>query len=1020
MKASIILLIRLLVIWSCIGLLFTLAHGQTPTAPYVVSVKSISIEHGLPNQEIITIGQDQQGFIWIGTIGNAYRFNGHQFSPLPTVAAPKKEQQYNPGFTTVVSDRLGNFWLTGSLVGNYRQQLVIRQGQTQPQLLDKAFAQPTHFQRDIVIEYATAADNTFQYFRTRNGIVWRQTKQGTFRPLFRYPKQCTAISESLYETAQHTLLITLLYKTDGELIEIDSTGRILHRRTLPGSLAQLKPIWKAPDGTIYFARLFSFDSAFNRETSRPDVVLYQLHPDGPLTSVPFATSNSAHESRAGVSVQYDPHRGLFWVLGMHNLQAWHPQQGLVFDLAKTDSPMVGMHKFKTQFIDHTGAIWVATTTGLLLINLEPNRFQRYLHVPANQSATDRYSIRGITQVGSQLWVNSTQCWLVDLKTGQKQFTLSPSIINPTYTTALCPVVRDQDGILWSALETLLRVDPKTFRASTFPLQAANQCVSIWPDDQHRLWLGFHHGLSVFDTKRAQFQPFTRYNEFGELAKSIINGFFPDKQAEGIWVAASSGLYLLDTLRGITARYSLQDSDSLLPFDHITFVHPDPDEVGVYWLATHGGGLIRWNRARKTYQVFTQKQGLTDNTLYAIYEDKHGRLWLPSNHGLMSFHRKTHQIQIFHTNDGIADEEFNLVAHHRAPDGRLFLGGLNGITAFYPDRIRAKKPVLAPLLVTQFQKLDTETGRLVDHFADFKEENDIHLTASDRLFTLGFTLLDYRHLGQTRLWYRIRGWQEKWVVLDRLELSINGLPSGDYTVEVRAQAVNGDWASPILSIPITVDKPFYLQVWFLLLVGGGILAAFRWRNQQLVRDKTQLEAEVARRTAQIEADKAIIEQQAADLQANATLEAELLARVQNLLRRADEQATWQQTEGSDKAADENNTDWIQGIQHIIRQNISNEFFNIELLAEMVNISKRQLNRRIKVCTGLSPNQLVQEVRLQVAYDILAKQSDVMIKSVAYQVGYQKTSHFIHLYRERFGINPGEQQRQAKLKPEEVVS
>jgi len=222
-----------------LGLLVPLVYGQvqTNTSPYIVNVKSISVEQGLPNQQTITIGQDQQGFIWIGTIGNAYRFDGHQFSPMPTVAAPKKEQQYNPGFTTIGSDRLGNFWLTGSVVGPYRQQLVIRRGQTQPQPLDMAFAQPTHFQDDIIIEYATASDNMFQYFRTRSGVIWRQTKQGTFLPIFRYPKQCRATSESLYETAQHTLLVTLLYKTDGELIEIDSTGRILYRRTLPGPVS---------------------------------------------------------------------------------------------------------------------------------------------------------------------------------------------------------------------------------------------------------------------------------------------------------------------------------------------------------------------------------------------------------------------------------------------------------------------------------------------------------------------------------------------------------------------------------------------------------------------------------------------------------------------------------------------------------------------------------------------------------------------------------------------------------------
>jgi ligand-binding sensor domain-containing protein len=543
------------------------------------------------------------------------------------------------------------------------------------------------------------------------------------------------------------------------------------------------------------------------------------------------------------------------------------------------------------FIDKTGAVWVGTANGLLVLSVEKNNFRRYLHVDDAVSTASRYAIRAMTQVGNQLWVNTHTCQLVDLQTGHTQLAVSVKDVHPIYTLDLCPLAQTNDGALWTFSGGVLRYDPQTAKATSYRLNANNSSVSAWPDNRGKVWLGLQQGLLQFDTERKQPVPFTQYNQYTELAQQRISGFFPDRPAgkraanppSWLWLTTSSGLYQLDLVRGITARYSTKDNaPHRLPFDHLSFIHPDPEQAEVYWLATLGGGLVRWNRADGTYQQFTTKEGLSDNTLYAIYEDKHQRLWLPSNNGLMSFHRKTHQIQIYHTKDGIADEEFNLMAHYRAPDGRLFLGGLNGITAFYPDQIQDNQQVAAPLLVAQYQKLNTEIGQMVSQLAAYQQQHKIHLSASDRLFKVSFALLDYRYLGQTRLWYRIQNWQEKWLIHEGNELSINGLPPGEYSLEVRAQTINGDWASSIVSIPITVDKPVYLRGWFLLLcfllLGGLVMAVFRWRNRQLVADKYRLEAEVARRTAQIEEDKAIIERQAINLRNSAQLKARFFANV----------------------------------------------------------------------------------------------------------------------------------------------
>lgn len=870
-------------------------HGQGPEQepPFRVNITHLTLEQGLPNRSVTTIGQDKQGFIWIGTLDDAYRFDGNQFSALPPVAKSKEQQPFSQGIDMIRTDRQENLWLTSALVAGYRKEYILKRGQTQPQRLDQAFGPSSTLGNALIYDHIQSPGNAFQYVRSSGGRLWWHRGGRQFRPLFQHPGIQETFRFSLFETAHQTLLATFLTnpsKTTYELIELDSLGHLLQRHSLPFTL---RPIWKDAIGNIYLTRFFQYSTLPSRITRPLDAFLYRLSPKGTLTPLPISIHRNpfpdpVHYPFALVHSFYDARHGVFWVFGPKLLLAWHPKLGVVFDLATSGFPLTTIAQFNQVFVDRTGAVWVSTTNGVLLLTLEPNRFRRYLHVADPGSLAPRQAIRGMMQVGTKLWVNGSYCQLVDLKTGQSQFIPQPVDSLRRYTLNLCPVAQTPDGMIWASARDLIRVTPKTLSFQPFLLQSDNISVSNWLDGQLNLWIGHQQGLSIFDTKHQTHHPFTRYNQFPELAKSRINGFFPDPPRHGLWVTASSGLYWLDTLKGITDRYSPLDNGlHHFPFTQPTFIHPDPEQANIYWVATQGSGLIRWDRRRGQYQQFTRQQGLSDNTLYAIYEDRHQRLWLPSNYGLMSFNRKTHQIQIFHAQDGIADEEFNLIAHYRAPDGQLFLGGLNGITAFYPDQISSEKTVEAPLLVTQFRKLDTKTGQMISDLATFEHTHQLHLTPTDRLFTLSFGLLDYRHLNQARLSYRIKGWQDKWVVQDRLELSVNGLPAGDYTVEVRAQTPNADWASPLLTIPVVVDKPIYLRTWFLvlctLLLMAGILVIFRWRNKQLVQDKARLAAEVKRRTAQIEADKAIIEQQAADLQASVTLRSRFFANVSHELR-----------------------------------------------------------------------------------------------------------------------------------------
>lgn len=147
--------------------------------------------------------------------------------------------------------------------------------------------------------------------------------------------------------------------------------------------------------------------------------------------------------------------------------------------------------------------------------------------------------------------------------------------------------------------------------------------------------------------------------------------------------------------------------------------------------------------------------------------------------------------------------------------------------------------------------------------------------------------------------------------------------------------------------------------------------------------------------------------------------ELLVRIQNLLYNYQQRKAWQaeekiaepidqvkKEEGSTKTDSIAVVDqeWIDELEGIIKQELNNEQFTVASLSNKLNMSKRQLERRIKKIIGLSPAKYIREIRLQVARSYFEDGNFRSVSEVSYAVGFLKTQYFSKLYKERFGKKP----------------
>jgi signal transduction histidine kinase/DNA-binding response OmpR family regulator len=98
-------------------------------------------------------------------------------------------------------------------------------------------------------------------------------------------------------------------------------------------------------------------------------------------------------------------------------------------------------------------------------------------------------------------------------------------------------------------------------------------------------------------------------------------------------------------------------------------------------------------------------------------------------------------------------------------------------------------------------------------------------------------------------------------------------------------------------------------------------------------------------------------------------------------------------------------FLQSVHTIIRENMDNESFSVEDLAKNVGFSRSQLHRKIKALINKSSNQLIREIRLAHAKELLMSKS-ATVSEVAYAVGYSNLSYFSKSFKEVYGCLPSE--------------
>lgn len=99
------------------------------------------------------------------------------------------------------------------------------------------------------------------------------------------------------------------------------------------------------------------------------------------------------------------------------------------------------------------------------------------------------------------------------------------------------------------------------------------------------------------------------------------------------------------------------------------------------------------------------------------------------------------------------------------------------------------------------------------------------------------------------------------------------------------------------------------------------------------------------------------------------------------------------------------DLLDGIVCFINKHLDYPDLSVDTLVEEAGISRSALFKKIKTLIGISPMELIKNIRLKKAAELIEEGSDNFTQ-VAYKVGFKDSQHFSKCFKQIYGVTPTE--------------
>ena len=834
---------------------------------FVVYKSQPGDQSSLKNNKIRDIVEDSLGYLWIKTYDKkVYRFDKRTEEFFAITTTDKGADLAYAFIDAIVPLKNGDVWLTTE----DNEAICVSNIENGALSVINYSMETAYLGRNVNFVYED--DQKEVWFGTKSGLISLSKVASGYKPSWGGSYKVYGKSLDFTAVAAEKMGRLFFATTEGILVIFDPKSKLFQsKKVMSGAISD---ILVSRAGTIYLTGLnhglvsYNHQNGISKQHDQVNYLsMYEDH-DGNIWLEPsldgaviFRPSTESFQTFTHRKEQHLPFRAPEGVMNDRSFKVFEDVNGTVWIRLKgggfgyydkerrtiayfyndpLDKKRLFSNNLVTSYTDKNGVLWLCTRNGgIHKVSFFSDIFQHRRLVSSTPNQFDNEVRAFLQDSDGKIWITTKSGEVYFYKDGVTQVWQHGPITGSIYC-----IVEDRQKNIWIGTkgfgliklqpENELRTAYKAIRYVHDPNDvnslSSNQVYSITEDHKGRLWVStFQKGPNLLLEENGKTFFKNVNNSFKNYPKRVFNVIRhaiqgPDKR---IWLGTTDGLLRFDpdedpdTMNFLPTVKIAGDKTSLGNND-ITYIFRATDNS--MWVGTFGGGLNKvldepgQIHEELQFEVFSKKQGLPNDIVLSVLEDRKRNLWITTQNGIAVMNRETEDFRNYNAYNGLPKIGFSEAACLQSNQGELFFGGLDGYVSIYPERMMNEK-TRGNMVLTGLQ--------LYNNDLDIKDPNsplnisvnyadEIVLNHDQDVITLEYAVLDYRTPDDISYAYMLEGYDKDWhFVKNQKKATYTKIPPGRYVFRVKTVNSNYFENEPEKQISIIVKHPWWLQNWAIL-------------------------------------------------------------------------------------------------------------------------------------------------------------------------------------------------------------
>ncbi|MBO6192130.1 MAG: helix-turn-helix domain-containing protein [Prevotella sp.] len=783
-------------------LLIVLMLALPMAAAGVYLFKTLDAHNGLTISQINCILKDSRGYVWLGTPAGLYRYDGYTFHNFQCNS--QDGSSLPDSYIISIQETLeGTLWIeTAAGFCIYHPQ-----GENFERDMKQVYGR-MGIEGTPNVVYIDRHKNFWAAIPNKGVVAYNMQQQLLYE--FGYTDDAHGVPQGNITSISECRDGALIVYEDGRIVCCDvmrqqhtvwkndyiAQQHLRKSSTLNAFADQMDNIWLYGQGTLML---------YNKNTNTWNTTIGdQLGMTGNNTD--HSVNGMAGDRKGNIWIGTD-RSGLIRA-NVNTLEMEPVAPRAINNIAQMPSQeVIGI---QSVYIDDTDLLWIGTEkSGLAYYGDNIYKFQSLINGDITAIAEDE---------AGKIWYGTGDKGIIDYD-------------GPLASYKVTCMTTTPDGSLWVGSKqngiTRIKDGNSTFYSTardSMKTVIDDHINALSSDKSGNLWIATNGGLQVYNPKMNTFSSYTKEN--GMLNTNNITSLFYGTN-NSLLIGTAEGLVILNlSNREKTVLTGNSSNVESFTNNYITQVYED--SRGLLWVGTREGINIL-NPINDNLSVLTEKDGLCNNSICGIAEDKNHSIWITTSNGVCRIVvQRDHEDGTFNyglynysISDGLQSNEFNMGSILTKKNGEVLFGGLYGVN-WVRHSSKDEQASLPRVMLTQLFVGEQEILTGVNYDGNIilpqalNESNRIELKNNQSTITIKFAAGNYNQGERLQFMYWMEGLDNDWRNGDALlhGVRFNDLGSGDYKLHVKAISAEGAVSNQERVLEIHVDRPWWLSWWML--------------------------------------------------------------------------------------------------------------------------------------------------------------------------------------------------------------